>query len=47
LRIIKPNDELRWIPPAESPQAEEAFSLFGWNGKFASESKSSIRFEAL
>ena len=47
LRIVKPNDELRWIPPAESPQAEEAFSLIGWNGKFASESKSSIRFEAL
>ena len=45
LRIIKPSDELRWIPPAESAQAEEAFSLIGWNGKFASESKSSIRFE--
>ena len=45
LRVIKPNDELRWIPPAESPQAEDAFSLVGWNGKFASESKSSIRFE--
>ena len=47
LRIIKPSDELRWIPPAESAQAEEAFSLVGWNGKFASESKSSIRFEML
>ena len=47
LRIVKPNDELRWIPPAESPQAEEALSLLGWNGKFVSESKSSIRFEAL
>jgi hypothetical protein len=45
LRIIKPSDELRWIPPAESAQAEEAFSLIGWNGKFASASKSSIRFE--
>jgi len=45
LRVIKPDDELRWKPPAESPQAEEAFSLVGWNGKFASESKSSIRFE--
>jgi hypothetical protein len=45
LRIIKPSDELRWIPQAESAQAEEAFSLIGWNGKFASESKSSIRFE--
>ena len=47
LRLIKPDDELRWIPPTESPQSEEAFSLVGWNGKFASESKSSIRFEAL
>ena len=47
LRIVKPNDELRWIPPAESPQAEEAFSLIGWNGKFVSKSKSSIRFDAL
>ena len=47
LRVIKPDDELRWIPPAESPQAEEAFSLIGWNGKLASESKSSIRFELL
>ena len=47
LRIVKPNDELRWIPPADSPQAEEAFSLIGWNGKFTSESKSSIRFEEL
>ena len=47
LRVIKPDDELRWIPPAESLQAEEAFSLVGWNGKFASESKSSIRFEML
>ena len=45
LRVIKPDDELRWIPPAESPQAEEAFSLVGWNGKLVSESKSSIRFE--
>ena len=47
LRVIKPDDELRWIPPAESPQAEEAFSLVGWNGKLVSESKSSIRFELL
>ena len=47
LRVIKPNDELRWIPPAESPQADEAFSLVGWNGKLVSESKSSIRFELL
>ncbi|MBT6642042.1 MAG: right-handed parallel beta-helix repeat-containing protein [Planctomycetaceae bacterium] len=47
LRVIKPDDELRWIPPAESPQAEEAFSLIGWNGKLVSESKSSIRFELL
>ena len=45
LRVVKPDDELRWIPPAESPQAEEAFSLVGWNGKLVSESKSSIRFE--
>ena len=45
LRVIKPDDELRWIPPAESPQAEEAFSLVGWNGELASKSKSSIRFE--
>ena len=47
LRVIKPDDELRWIPPAESPQADEAFSLVGWNGKLVSESKSSIRFELL
>ena len=47
LRIIKPNDELRWIPPAESPQTDEAFSLFGWNGTSASKSKSTIRFEML
>jgi len=47
LRVIKPDDELRWIPPAESPQAEEAFSLVGWNGELASKSKSSIRFELL
>ena len=47
LRIIKPNDELRWIPPAESPQSDEAFSLFGWNGTSASKSKSTIHFEML
>ncbi len=45
LRVIKPSDELRWIPPAESAQAEEALSLIGWNGKFASKSKSSVRFD--
>ena len=45
LRVIKPDDELRWIPPAELAQAEEAFSLIGWNGELASKSKSSIRFE--
>ena len=47
-RIIKPSDEIRWVPDAED-QGEvstKAFELFGWNGATASEEKTVVEIDA-
>lgn len=47
-RIIKPTDEIRWVPDAKDKGevSTEAFELIGWNGSSASEEKTSIEIDA-
>ena len=47
-RIIKPTDEIRWVPDTED-QGEvstKAFELIGWNGTTASEKETTIEIDA-
>ena len=47
-RIIKPTDEIRWVPDAEDygEVSTEAFELIGWNGSSTSEEKTSVEIDA-
>lgn len=47
LRMIKPGDQLRWLPPAESSVSASAFSVIGWDGLALSDSGSTIHFESM
>ncbi len=47
LRMIKPGDQLRWLPPAQASVASSAFSVIGWDGLALSDSDSTIYFESI
>jgi hypothetical protein len=44
-RVIRPGDQLRWVPPAAAEATEVAFSLLGWDGSLLSGDASAVNFE--
>ena len=44
-RVIRPNDTIRWLPPAADGEGQVAFTILGWNGLDTSDGTSDVRFE--
>ncbi len=45
LRVIRPTDQIRWVPPASSAPRQTAFQILGWDG-IASDGLADISFDA-
>ena len=45
LRLVRPDDQIRWVPEAQLDQSTNAFALLGWDGGTASENESDVVFE--
>ncbi|MGA0040741.1 MAG: hypothetical protein ACO3NZ_12915, partial [Pirellulales bacterium] len=46
LRVIRPGDQIRWVPPATSAPRQTAFQILGWDGVSVSDGLSDISFDA-
>ena len=46
LRVIRPGDQIRWVPPATSALGQTAFQILGWDGVSVSDGLSDISFDA-
>lgn len=44
LRVIRPGDQLRWVPPATESGTDVAFALLGWDGSQLTENASDVSF---
>ena len=47
LRVIRPTDQIRWVPPATSAPGQTAFQILGWDGGSVSDGLSDISFESV
>lgn len=45
-RVIRPNDTIRWVPPADGGESQVAFTVLGWNGLDTSDGTSDVSFES-
>jgi hypothetical protein len=46
LRIIRPGDQIRWVPPATSAAGQTAFQILGWDGVSVSDGLADISFDS-
>lgn len=46
LRVIRPGDQIRWVPPSTSVNGQTAFQILGWAGGTVSDGLSDISFES-
>ena len=46
LRVIRPTDQIRWVPPATSAPGQTAFQILGWDGGSVSDGLADISFDA-
>ncbi len=47
LRVIRPGDQIRWVPPSTSVNGQTAFQILGWAGGSVSDGLSDISFESV
>jgi hypothetical protein len=45
LRVIRPGDQIRWVPPATSALGQTAFQILGWDGVSLSAGLADISFD--
>jgi hypothetical protein len=46
LRVIRPTDQIRWVPPAPSAPRQTAFQILGWDGGSVSDGLADISFDS-
>jgi hypothetical protein len=46
LRVIRPTDQIRWVPPASLAPGQTAFQILGWDGGSVSDGLADISFDS-